>query len=169
MIFSCSEKIKNAGSIFIGPYAAVACGDYAQYKPCPPTAGNARALLWSECCTFTKTSTIQMIDREVLRWSDIVVRLQRQRLSAIDSVRQGVPSKVKIFSFLSYDNKWKRIRKSVTNIESVSDSRSRESRVSFQMTGTSIASILLDKQSSSTSNSNPVERRCEELHQEPLS
>ncbi|QXO93645.1 histidinol dehydrogenase [Methanospirillum purgamenti] len=67
-------KIKNAGSIFIGPYAAVACGDYASgTNHVLPTAGNARYYSGLNVAHFTKTSTIQMIDREGLEMiGDIV-------------------------------------------------------------------------------------------------
>ncbi len=60
-------KIRNAGSIFIGPYAAVACGDYASgTNHVLPTAGNARYYSGLNVGHFTKTSTIQVIDREGL-------------------------------------------------------------------------------------------------------
>ncbi|WP_373839809.1 histidinol dehydrogenase [Methanospirillum sp.] len=67
-------KIKNAGSIFVGPYAAVACGDYASgTNHVLPTAGNARYYSGLNVAHFTKTSTIQIIDREGLEMiGDIV-------------------------------------------------------------------------------------------------
>ena len=84
-------KIKNAGSIFIGPYAAVACGDYASgTNHVLPTAGNARYYSGLNVAHFTKTSTIQMIDREGLEMiGDIVETIaEAEGLSAhADSVR----------------------------------------------------------------------------------
>jgi len=67
-------KIQHAGSIFIGPYAAVACGDYASgTNHVLPTAGNARMYSGLNVGHFTKTSTIQMIDREGLEMIGDVV------------------------------------------------------------------------------------------------
>jgi len=61
------KKIRNAGSIFIGPYTAVACGDYASgTNHVLPTAGNARLYSGLNVAHFTKTSTVQMIDKEGL-------------------------------------------------------------------------------------------------------
>lgn len=61
------SKIKNAGSIFIGPYAAVACGDYASgTNHVLPTAGNARLFSGLNVAHFTKTSTIQIIEKQGL-------------------------------------------------------------------------------------------------------
>lgn len=60
-------RIKNAGSIFVGPYAAVACGDYASgTNHVLPTAGNARYYSGLNVAHFTKTSTIQMIEKQGL-------------------------------------------------------------------------------------------------------
>ena len=84
-------KIRNAGSIFIGPYAAVACGDYASgTNHVLPTAGNARYYSGLNVAHFTKTSTIQMIDQEGLEAiGDIVETIaDAEGLSAhADSVR----------------------------------------------------------------------------------
>ncbi len=84
-------KIKNAGSIFIGPYTAVACGDYASgTNHVLPTAGNARFFSGLNVAHFTKTSTIQMIDQEGLELiGDIVETIaDAEGLSAhADSVR----------------------------------------------------------------------------------
>lgn len=84
-------KIKNAGSIFIGPYTAVACGDYASgTNHVLPTAGNARFYSGLNVAHFTKTSTIQMIDQEGLELiGDIVETIaDAEGLSAhADSVR----------------------------------------------------------------------------------
>ncbi|NLV26101.1 MAG: histidinol dehydrogenase [Methanomicrobiales archaeon] len=60
-------KIRNAGSIFVGPYAAVACGDYATgTNHVLPTAGNAKFFSGLNVAHFTKTSTIQIIEKEGL-------------------------------------------------------------------------------------------------------
>lgn len=59
--------IKNAGSIFIGPYTPVACGDYGSgTNHVLPTAGNAQRYSGLNVSHFTKTSTIQMLTREGL-------------------------------------------------------------------------------------------------------
>ncbi|HOJ97218.1 MAG TPA: histidinol dehydrogenase [Methanospirillum sp.] len=84
-------KIKNAGSIFIGPYTAVACGDYASgTNHVLPTAGNARFYSGLNVAHFTKTSTIQMIDKEGLELIGDIVEMiaDAEGLSAhADSVR----------------------------------------------------------------------------------
>ena len=89
--FSLLGKIRNAGSIFIGPYTAVACGDYATgTNHVLPTAGNARYYSGLNVAHFTKTSTIQMIDSEGLEIiGDIVETIaDAEGLSAhADSVR----------------------------------------------------------------------------------
>lgn len=60
-------RIKHAGSIFVGPYTPVACGDYASgTNHVLPTAGNARYYSGLNVAHFTKTSTVQIIDREGL-------------------------------------------------------------------------------------------------------
>lgn len=57
------QSVKNAGSIFIGPYTPVACGDYASgTNHVLPTAGNARLYSGLNVAHFTKTSTVQMMD-----------------------------------------------------------------------------------------------------------
>lgn len=59
------NTIRNAGSIFVGPYAPVACGDYASgTNHVLPTAGNARLFSGLNVAHFTKTSTVQIISRE---------------------------------------------------------------------------------------------------------
>lgn len=58
-------RIRNAGSIFVGPYAPVACGDYASgTNHVLPTAGNARLYSGLNVAHFTRTSTVQIITRE---------------------------------------------------------------------------------------------------------
>jgi len=59
--------IRNAGSIFIGPYTPVACGDYASgTNHVLPTAGYARQYSGLNVQHFCKTSTVQMLSREGL-------------------------------------------------------------------------------------------------------
>lgn len=55
-------KVKNAGSIFIGPYTPVAAGDYASgTNHVLPTAGNAATASGLNVAHFRKTSTVQML------------------------------------------------------------------------------------------------------------
>ncbi len=59
------SRIRHAGSIFVGPNAAVACGDFASgTNHVLPTAGYARTYSGLDVKHFTKTSTVQIIDRE---------------------------------------------------------------------------------------------------------
>ncbi|MBN2735067.1 MAG: histidinol dehydrogenase [Methanomicrobiaceae archaeon] len=61
------NKVKNAGSIFVGPYAAVACGDYASgTNHVLPTAGYSKVYSGLNISHFSKTSTVQIIDRDGL-------------------------------------------------------------------------------------------------------
>ncbi len=71
------QKIRNAGSIFVGKYAPVACGDYASgTNHVLPTAGNARFFSGLNVAHFTKTSTVQIITREGIDTiGDIVEKL----------------------------------------------------------------------------------------------
>ncbi len=71
------EKVQNAGSIFIGPYAAVACGDYASgTNHVLPTAGFAKQYSGLDLRHFLKTSSVQIISKEGLeRIAPIVVTL----------------------------------------------------------------------------------------------
>ena len=60
-------RIKNAGSIFVGPYAAVACGDYASgTNHVLPTAGYASLYSGLDVNHFCRRSTVQVITREGL-------------------------------------------------------------------------------------------------------
>ncbi len=70
-------RIHHAGSIFVGPYAPVACGDYASgTNHVLPTAGNARLYSGLNVAHFTKTSTVQIVTREGLNEiGDIVERI----------------------------------------------------------------------------------------------
>jgi histidinol dehydrogenase len=59
--------VRNAGSVFIGPYSPVAAGDYASgTNHILPTAGNASVASGLNVAHFRKTSTIQMISRDGL-------------------------------------------------------------------------------------------------------
>lgn len=59
--------IRNAGSIFLGKYAAVACGDYASgTNHVLPTAGYARTYSGLDVAHFMKRSSVQVIKREGL-------------------------------------------------------------------------------------------------------
>ncbi len=59
--------IKNAGTICIGPYSAVACGDYASgTNHVLPTAGGAKIYSGLNVAHFLKTSSVQIISREGL-------------------------------------------------------------------------------------------------------
>jgi len=61
------NTVRNAGSIFIGPYSPVAAGDYASgTNHILPTAGNAAVSSGLNVAHFRKTSTIQMISKEGL-------------------------------------------------------------------------------------------------------
>ena len=85
------NRVRNAGSIFVGPYAAVACGDYASgTNHVLPTAGFARTYSGLNVDHFTKTSTVQIIDRQGLEsMADVIVRIaEAEGLRAhADSVR----------------------------------------------------------------------------------
>ena len=71
------QKVRHAGSIFAGPYTPVACGDYASgTNHVLPTAGYARMYSGLTVDHFSKTSTIQIIERSGLEAiGDIVERL----------------------------------------------------------------------------------------------
>jgi len=59
--------VRNAGSVFIGPYSPVAAGDYASgTNHILPTAGNAAVMSGLNVAHFRKVSTIQMISKEGL-------------------------------------------------------------------------------------------------------
>ena len=58
------SAVQNAGSIFVGPYAPVAAGDYASgTNHVLPTAGYAATYSGLNVGHFTKTSTVQVISR----------------------------------------------------------------------------------------------------------
>jgi histidinol dehydrogenase len=61
------SKVKNAGSIFVGPYTPVAAGDYASgTNHVLPTAGHAKVCSGLNVMAFMKTSTVQYLTREGL-------------------------------------------------------------------------------------------------------
>jgi len=61
------NKVQNAGSIFVGPYAPVACGDYASgTNHVLPTAGYSKVYSGLNVSHFCKTSTVQIIERDGL-------------------------------------------------------------------------------------------------------
>ncbi|MBN1431713.1 MAG: histidinol dehydrogenase [Methanomicrobiaceae archaeon] len=61
------SAVQNAGSIFVGPYTPVACGDYASgTNHVLPTAGYASVYSGLNVSHFCKTSTVQIIDRDGL-------------------------------------------------------------------------------------------------------
>jgi histidinol dehydrogenase len=60
-------RIQNAGAIFVGRNAAVACGDYAVgTNHVLPTAGYAKTYSGLDVHHFCKTSSVQLMDREGL-------------------------------------------------------------------------------------------------------
>ncbi len=83
--------VRNAGSIFIGPFAPVACGDYASgTNHVLPTAGYASRFSGLDVNHFCKTSTVQMISRQGLETiGDVVETIaEAEGLSAhAESVR----------------------------------------------------------------------------------
>ncbi|MEA5038118.1 Histidinol dehydrogenase [bioreactor metagenome] len=60
-------RIRHAGSIFIGPYTPVACGDYASgTNHVLPTAGYAKSYSALDVHHFMKRSQVQMVTRDGL-------------------------------------------------------------------------------------------------------
>jgi len=61
------REVRNAGAIFLGSYAAVACGDYASgTNHVLPTAGYARIHSGLDVQHFCKRSTVQLISKDGL-------------------------------------------------------------------------------------------------------
>ncbi len=61
------SKVRNGGSIFIGPYTPVAAGDYASgTNHVLPTAGHAMTCSGLNVAHFMKTSTVQYLTKEGL-------------------------------------------------------------------------------------------------------
>ena len=59
--------VRNAGSVFLGPYSPVACGDYGTgTNHVLPTAGHAATRSGLDVRHFCKTSTVQQLTREGL-------------------------------------------------------------------------------------------------------
>ena len=62
------KRIKNAGSIFLGPYSPVAAGDYGSgTNHVLPTGGGARMYSGLSTADFIKKPTVQRLTREGLR------------------------------------------------------------------------------------------------------
>ena len=60
-------KVRNGGSIFVGPYTPVAAGDYASgTNHVLPTSGHASTCSGLNIHHFMKTSTVQMLSKEGL-------------------------------------------------------------------------------------------------------
>ena len=60
-------KVRNAGSIFVGPFTPVAAGDYASgTNHVLPTSGHAMTCSGLNVSHFMKTSTVQILSREGL-------------------------------------------------------------------------------------------------------
>ena len=61
------SKVRNAGSIFVGPYTPVAAGDYASgTNHVLPTSGHAKVCSGLNVMAFMKTSTVQYLTRDGL-------------------------------------------------------------------------------------------------------
>jgi len=62
------EKIENAGSVFVGEFSPVACGDYASgTNHILPTSGYARVFSGISVETFMKHMTYQILSEEALK------------------------------------------------------------------------------------------------------
>jgi histidinol dehydrogenase len=73
------DKVKNAGSVFIGEYSPVACGDYASgTNHILPTSGYARVYSGLSVETFMKHITYQILTKSSLnRIGEAVIRLAK--------------------------------------------------------------------------------------------
>ncbi len=73
------EKVKHAGSVFLGEYSPVSAGDYASgTNHILPTSGFARMYSGLSVETFMKSITYQEIKREGLeRLKDAIIKLAR--------------------------------------------------------------------------------------------
>lgn len=71
------KKVENAGSIFLGGYTPVACGDYASgTNHVLPTAGFARAYSGLNTLDFLKIIPWQRLSRDALeRLADVIIPL----------------------------------------------------------------------------------------------
>ncbi len=69
-------RIRHAGSIFIGPYTPVACGDYASgTNHVLPTAGYAKSYSALDVHHFLKRSQVQMVTKEGLETIGDIVEI----------------------------------------------------------------------------------------------
>jgi histidinol dehydrogenase len=70
-------RIRNAGSVFLGPYTPGAAGDYASgTNHILPTAGSASVVSGLNTAHFRKTSTVQMISKDGLgNIADVIERI----------------------------------------------------------------------------------------------
>jgi histidinol dehydrogenase len=89
------NSVHNAGSIFIGKYAAVACGDYASgTNHVLPTAGYSKTYSGLDVNHFCKRSSIQMIDRNGLdRIGNTVMKLAQAE--GLDAHSKSVERRLK--------------------------------------------------------------------------
>jgi histidinol dehydrogenase len=73
------DKIKHAGSVFVGEYSPVACGDYASgTNHILPTSGYARIYSGLSVETFMKHVTYQILTKSALsRIAEAVIRLAK--------------------------------------------------------------------------------------------
>ena len=73
------DKIKHAGSVFVGPFSPVACGDYASgTNHILPTSGYAKVFSGLSVETFMKHVTYQILREEALkRIGDAVIKLAK--------------------------------------------------------------------------------------------
>ncbi len=73
------DKVKNAGSVFIGEFSPVACGDYASgTNHILPTSGYARIYSGLSVETFMKHITYQILTKSALnRIGEAVIRLAK--------------------------------------------------------------------------------------------
>ncbi len=73
------NKVKNAGSVFIGEYSPVAAGDYASgTNHVLPTGGYARVYSGLSTETFMKCITYQMLSKEWLKkYGEVVIKLAK--------------------------------------------------------------------------------------------
>jgi len=71
------DKIRHAGSVFIGEYSPVACGDYASgTNHVLPTSGYAKVFSGLSVETFMKHISYQILTKEGLkRIADAVIKL----------------------------------------------------------------------------------------------
>ncbi|MDR1314313.1 MAG: histidinol dehydrogenase [Deltaproteobacteria bacterium] len=65
--FALLDKVENAGSVFLGPWSPIPCGDYASGpNHVLPTGGSARAFSGLSTDSFLKKITFQQLSREAL-------------------------------------------------------------------------------------------------------